>query len=93
MPPYHVFLPTWISYESPACAGLRYPLYDGEALLELDVSREEEWQFPSQIMPVVRDTVAHAGFKITKVTTPDLISPSSRLNLAGWVALIPSLYG
>ena len=33
------------------------------------VSREEEWQFPSQIMPVVRDTVAHAGFKITKVAT------------------------
>ena len=32
-------------------------------------SREEEWQFPSQIMPVVRDTVAHAGFKITKVDT------------------------
>ena len=31
------------------------------------MSREEEWQFPSQIMPVVRDTVAHAGFKITKV--------------------------
>ena len=30
--------------------------------------REEEWQFPAQIMPVVRDTVAHAGFKITKVT-------------------------
>ena len=31
--------------------------------------REEEWQFPAQIMPVVRDTVAHAGFKITKVKT------------------------
>ena len=29
--------------------------------------REEEWQFPAQIMPIVRDTVAHAGFKITKV--------------------------
>ena len=69
MPPYHVFLPTWISYESPACAGLRYPLHDEVAQLELDVSREEEWQFPSQIMPVVRDTVAHAGFKITKVAT------------------------
>jgi len=50
VPPFHVFLPTWISYDTPACAGLR----------------EEEWQFPSQIMPVVRDTVAHAGFKITK---------------------------
>ena len=28
--------------------------------------REEEWQFPAQIMPVVRDCVAHAGFRITK---------------------------
>ena len=28
---------------------------------------EEEWQFPAQIMPVVRDIVAHAGFKIVKV--------------------------
>ena len=30
--------------------------------------REEEWQFPAQVMPVVRDIVAHAGFKVTKVT-------------------------
>ena len=43
----------------------------GDAKRPKDVytSREEEWQFPSQIMPVVRDTVAHAGFKITKVDT------------------------
>ena len=31
--------------------------------------QEEEWQFPAQIMPVVRDIVAHAGFKIIKVMT------------------------
>ena len=59
------------------------------------VSREEEWQFPSQIMPVVRDTVAHAGFKITKV--PQRLHSSYRyinsISKAGWVALIPSLSG
>ena len=50
-PPYHVFLPPWLQYEDPAGAALR----------------EEEWQFPAQIMPVVREVVEHAGFKVTKV--------------------------
>jgi hypothetical protein len=44
---------SWEHYLEPPCPGLR----------------EEEWQFPAQIMPVVRDVVAHAGFKITKVVT------------------------
>ena len=38
VPPYRVFLPYWQHYSEPACAALR----------------EEEWQFPAQIMPVVR---------------------------------------
>ena len=51
VPPYHVFLPPWKSYNCTICPALK----------------EEEWQFPAQIMPIVRDVVAHAGFKITKV--------------------------
>ena len=52
MPPYHVFLPYWVEYASPPCPALR----------------QEEWQFPAQIMPVVRDVVEHAGFRVKKVT-------------------------
>ena len=51
MPPYHVFLPYWLEYASPPCPALR----------------QEEWQFPAQIMPVVRDVVEHAGFRVKKV--------------------------
>ena len=51
VPPYHVFLPYWRSYSDPPCPALK----------------EEEWQFPAQIMPVVRDVVVHAGFKVKKV--------------------------
>ena len=51
VPPYHVFLPYWRSYSEPPCPALK----------------EEEWQFPAQIMPVVRDVVEHAGFKVKKV--------------------------
>ena len=51
VPPYHVFIPYWQSYSDPP----------GSAL------QEEEWQFPAQVMPVVRDVVAHAGFKVKKV--------------------------
>ena len=29
VPPFHVFLPTWISYDTPACAGLRSAHIDG----------------------------------------------------------------
>jgi len=50
VPPYHRFLPPYERYEDPACKGLE----------------EEEWQFPAQIMPIVRDIVSHAGFKIVK---------------------------
>merc|ERR1719348_2135948 len=52
VPPYHVFLPYWETYTDPPCSALR----------------EEEWQFPAQIMPVVRDVVSHAGFKVKKGT-------------------------
>ena len=55
VPPYHVFIPYWRSYSDPACPALQ----------------EEEWQFPAQIMPVVRDVVAHAGFKVKKVICCD----------------------
>ena len=51
MPPYHVFLPYWLEYADPPCPALRL----------------EEWQFPAQIMPVVRDVVEHAGFRVKKV--------------------------
>ena len=51
VPPYHVFLPYWLEYASPPCPALR----------------QEEWQFPAQIMPVVRDVVEHAGFRVKKV--------------------------
>ena len=51
VPPYHVFLPYWREYTSPPCAALS----------------QEEWQFPAQIMPVVRDVVQHAGFRVKKV--------------------------
>lgn len=51
VPPYHVFLPYWREYTSPPCAALT----------------QEEWQFPAQIMPVVRDVVQHAGFRVKKV--------------------------
>ena len=51
VPPYHVFIPYWRSYSEPPCPALK----------------EEEWQFPAQIMPVVRDVVQHAGFKVKKV--------------------------
>ena len=51
VPPYHVFIPYWKSYSPPPCQALK----------------EEEWQFPAQIMPVVRDVVQHAGFKVKKV--------------------------
>ena len=51
VPPYHVFLPPWKNYNCSIIPALK----------------EEEWQFPAQIMPVVRDVVEHAGFKITKV--------------------------
>ena len=51
VPPYHVFIPYWRSYSEPPCPALK----------------EEEWQFPAQIMPVVRDVVEHAGFKVKKV--------------------------
>ena len=51
VPPYHVFIPYWTSYSEPLCPALK----------------EEEWQFPAQIMPVVRDVVEHAGFKVKKV--------------------------
>ena len=56
---------------SPKASTGRCSNQPGDATRPQDVytSREEEWQFPSQIMPVVRDTVAHAGFKITKVDT------------------------
>ena len=52
VPPYHNFLPYWEQFSRPTCHALR----------------EEEWQFPAQIMPVVRDVVEHAGFKVTKVS-------------------------
>lgn len=51
VPPYHVFLPYWIEYTIPPCPALT----------------QEEWQFPAQIMPVVRDIVQHAGFRVKKV--------------------------
>ena len=51
VPPYHVFLPYWVEYASPPCPALT----------------TEEWQFPAQIMPVVRDIVQHAGFRVKKV--------------------------
>ena len=53
VPPYHVFIPYWRAYSLPPCPALQ----------------EEEWQFPAQVMPVVRDVVAHAGFKVKKVAT------------------------
>ncbi len=46
--------------------------------------QEEEWQFPAQIMPVVKDIVAHAGFKIIKVIYFFLFSHSQEtLNING----------
>ena len=60
VPPYHVFIPYWRSYSDPACSALQ----------------EEEWQFPAQIMPVVRDVVAHAGFKVKKVICCDCMDCS-----------------
>ena len=60
VPPYHVFIPYWRSYSDPACPALQ----------------EEEWQFPAQIMPVVRDVVAHAGFKVKKVIRCDCMDCS-----------------
>ena len=72
VPPYHAFLPSWLPFEEPPCPALRLLLHKKPSPNPLSNPREEEWQFPAQIMPVVRDTVAHAGFKITKVTTqPD----------------------
>ena len=53
VPPYHVFLPYWRQYSVPPCSALK----------------EEEWQFPAQVMPVVKDVVVHAGFKVKKVGT------------------------
>jgi len=50
VPPYHIFLPPWKNYNCTISPALK----------------EEEWQFPAQIMPVVRDVVEHAGFKIAK---------------------------
>ena len=71
VPPYHAFLPSWLPFEEPPCPALRLLLLKNLHPTHFH-PREEEWQFPAQIMPVVRDTVAHAGFKITKVTTgPD----------------------
>jgi hypothetical protein len=29
--------------------------------------RQEEWQFPAQILPLVSETIAQAGFSIVKV--------------------------
>ena len=60
VPPYHVFIPYWRSYSDPPCSALQ----------------EEEWQFPAQIMPVVRDVVAHAGFKVKKVIRCDCMDCS-----------------
>ena len=47
--------------------------------------RQEEWQFPAQILPVVRDTVQQAGFNIVKVREV-LVTPRSQgYSTTGWL--------
>jgi hypothetical protein len=44
------------------------PLKISSQLFAVDSGlRQEEWQFPAQILPLVSETIAQAGFSIVKV--------------------------